>query len=126
MSSQLQCTVERHEGVVVIKPVGRLDSAQIAPFEEIVMRQVKNGKHDVIVDFEQLAFISSSALRILLIAGKEAKRKGNAFLLCTLMPHITDLMGIAGFDRLLQIRTNLAEAMQETVAGDAQEHAAGA
>lgn len=112
MSKQLEYHVDRRGGVMLIQPVGRLDSSQIARFEEVVMGQVQTGRHDVVLDFEQLTFLSSSALRILLGAGREAKKKKNAFLLCALRPHITDLMRTAGFDRLLQIRATTEEAIR--------------
>ncbi len=112
MSKQLEYHVDRRDGVMLIQPIGRLDSSQIARFQEVVMGQVQTGRHDVILDFEQLTFLSSSALRILLGAGREAKKKKNAFLLCGLRPHITDLMKTAGFDRLLQIRATTAEAIR--------------
>ena len=112
MNKQLDYHIDRRDGVMLIQPVGRLDSSQIARFEEVVMGQVQTGRHDVILDFEQLTFLSSSALRILLGAGREAKKKKNAFLLCALRPHISDLMKTAGFDRLLQIRATTEEAIQ--------------
>ena len=112
MSKQLEYHIDRRDGVMLIQPVGRLDSSQIARFEEVVMGQVQTGRHDVILDFEQLTFLSSSALRILLGTGREARKKKNAFLLCALRPHITDLMKTAGFDRLLQIRATTEEAIR--------------
>ena len=117
MNKQLEYHIDKRDGVMLIQPVGRLDSSQIARFEEVVMGQVQTGRHDVILDFEQLTFLSSSALRILLGAGRDAKNRNNAFLLCALKPHITDLMKTAGFDRLLRIHDTREQAMQNTAQG---------
>ena len=120
MSKQLEYHVDRRGGVMLIQPVGRLDSSQIARFEEVVMGQVQTGRHDVVLDFEQLTFLSSSALRILLGAARQAKNRNNAFLLCALKPHITDLMKTAGFDRLLRIHDTRKQAMQSAAEARAQ------
>ena len=112
MNKQLDYHIDRRDGVMLIQPGGLLDSSQIARFEEVVMGQVQTGRHDVILDFEQLTFLSSSALRILLGAGRDAKKRNNAFLLCALKPHISDLMKTAGFDRLLTLHDTREHAMQ--------------
>ena len=112
MSKQLECPVELHGNAVLIRPIGRLDSARIPRFEQIVMPHVQAARHDVVLDFSELTFLSSSVLRILLLAARAAKRHDKAFLLCALRPHITDLMNTAGFNRLLTIHATREEAMR--------------
>ena len=44
MTRQLDCAIERDNGVTVIKPSGRLDSGQIGRFEQLMMGRINNGE----------------------------------------------------------------------------------
>ena len=70
----------------------------------------------MVLHFGTLMFISSSALRILLLAARKIKQKHGTFLLCGLAPHLMDVMKTAGFERLLQIRSRREEALEEATA----------
>ena len=117
MTKQLRYAVERRDGVTVIRPSGQLDSGQVARFEKLVRERIERGERHVVLDFSTLMFISSPALRFLLLAAKRVRREQGTFLLCGLPPHITDLMKTTGFDRVLQIRKTREDAIQEAAAG---------
>ena len=109
----LECPVERKDGVAVIRPKGRLDSGQIGAFEKLLERLIKENQHHMVLDFGELRFISSSALRILLVTARKLRGKSGTFLLCELAPHVLDVMKTAGFDRLLDMRDSRDEAVAE-------------
>ena len=116
MTNQLRYAVERRDGVTVIRPSGQLDSGQVARFEKLVRERIERGERHVVLDFSMLEFISSPALRFLLLATKRARREQGTFLLCGLPSHIADLMKTTGFDRVLQIRNAREDAIQEAAA----------
>ena len=116
MTKQVRYAVERRDGVTVIRPSGQLDSGQVARFERLVRERIKRGQRHVVLDFSTLMFISSPALRFLLLASKRAKREEGTFLLCGLPPHIVDLMKTTGFDQMLQIRNTREDAIKEAAA----------
>ncbi|MDE2906805.1 MAG: STAS domain-containing protein [Acidobacteriota bacterium] len=60
-----------------------------------------------------MRFISSSVLRILLVAAKKLRGKSGTFLLCEPGPHVLDVMKTAGFDRLLDMRDSRDETVTE-------------
>ena len=68
MSVNIEVAEERVNEVLVLLPVGRLDSANARSFESITMAHINNGAQNLIVDFSRLNFISSSGMRVLLIA----------------------------------------------------------
>ena len=116
MTKQLRYVVERRDGVTVIRLSGHLDSRQLARFERLVRERIERGERHVVLDLSTLMFISSPALRFLLLATKRVSREQGTFLLCGLPPQIISLMKTTGFDRVLQIRTTRGEAIQEAVA----------
>ena len=111
--NEFKCRIERDSGVTVVRPCGHLDSAETESFERELMTAVETQEPRVVLDLDSLQFVSSSGLRVLLLAAKEIERKGGLLLLCALKPQIEVLLETAGFTRLLQIRTSRTEAVSE-------------
>ncbi len=102
---------ERQDGVLVLVPVGRLDSANVNAFETSVMQRIGDGDRRLIVDFGRLEFISSSGLRVLLLAAKALKGEGT-LVLCSMKPHVEDVFRISGFDRFIPVKKSRAAALE--------------
>ena len=70
-------TVETKENgnEITIKPVGRLDTTT-APQLEIQINAVLEKAEQLILDFEELEYLSSAGLRVLLTAQKPFMKKG--------------------------------------------------
>ena len=73
-TNEIEVAEERTRDVLVLLPMGRLDSGNAHSFESIVMEHVTRGELHLIVDFSHLDFISSSGLRVTLLAAKAAER----------------------------------------------------
>ena len=106
----IEVAEERNDEVLVLLPVGRLDSGNARSFESVVMDHVSSGERRLIVDFSRLDFISSSGMRVLLIAAKALKAGGGTLVLCGMKPHIEDVFRITGFDRLIPVKPSRATA----------------
>ncbi|MBO7709173.1 MAG: STAS domain-containing protein [Lachnospiraceae bacterium] len=61
----LNTTYELNGTTLTVKPVGQLDSMTAPVFEEEISQRL-SGVRSVIVDFEELNYISSAGLRVLL------------------------------------------------------------
>ena len=97
----IEVAEERAHDVLVLLPVERLDSANAMAFESIVMEHINGGEQRLIVDFSRLNFISSSGLRILLIATKALRAREGKIALCALPNYIDEVFRISGFDRIM-------------------------
>ena len=102
---------ERHDDVLVLYPVDRLDSANARAFEGIVLECINEGESRLIVDFSRLNFISSSGMRVLLIAAKQLHAKQGKLALCAMPEHIHEVFRISGFDRIIPIRDSRPSAL---------------
>ena len=65
----------------------------------------------LIIDFSHLNFISSSGLRVLLIAVKKLNANQGKLVLCDMQEHIHEVFQISGFDQLIPIRDSRQSAM---------------
>ena len=99
----IEVAEERDNGVLVLLPVGRLDSANARTFESIIMDHIGNSEQHLIVDFSRLAFISSSGMRVLLIAAKRLNASKGKLVLCEMQDHIHEVFHISGFDQIIPI-----------------------
>ncbi len=102
---------ERDNDVLVLLPVDRLDSTNAREFESIVMGHVDTGELRIIIDFSRLNFISSSGLRVLLIAAKKLSSTQGKLVLCDMQDHIHEVFVISGFDQVISIQESREASM---------------
>ncbi len=107
----IEVVEERDNDVLVLLPVDRLDSTNARAFESIVMDHISKGEQRMIVDFSRLNFISSSGLRVLLIAAKKFSATQGKLVLCDMREHIHEVFTISGFDQLIPIQDSRKASM---------------
>lgn len=78
---------------------GRFDASQVEKAEE-VFGQVMESR---VVNFSQLAYISSAGLGVLLAAQKRLRATGGALKLINANGHIRDIFRYSGFDQIFEI-----------------------
>lgn len=85
------------EGAIIMS--GRLDAAQAPRAQEFLDRF----GDDCIVDMQQLDYISSAGLGVLLKTHKRLMTSGQSLRLVNVNEHINTIFGYSGFDRLFEI-----------------------
>ena len=81
---------------------GRLDTTA-APAAERAMRKVAEEHQRLVIDFEQLQYITSAGLRVLLILQKIMMAKSGQLLLKNLNPQVMEVLEMTGFAGILSI-----------------------
>ncbi|NUM80048.1 STAS domain-containing protein [bacterium] len=79
--------------------IGRLDAAQA----EIARQTFNTIQSTMTVDFQQLDYISSAGLGVLLMTQKRLNDIGHSLKLIHMQRHIRDLFTFAGFDQIFLI-----------------------
>ncbi len=82
LSEIVDAAAELEVKLIGLNQVGRLDSTNARAFESIVIDHLSKGEQRLIVDFSRLNFISSSGLRVLLIAAKKLSATQGKLVLC--------------------------------------------
>ena len=106
---ELNCL--REGDVLCVEVSGRLDSTSASKFEQNVNEEVGDSKCSVVLDLENLAYISSAGLRAILLLTKTANAKGSKLALCTLPPQVEEVLKISGFDKIIPIHESRAQAV---------------
>jgi serine/threonine-protein kinase RsbW len=98
---------------------GRLDAVGTATALAPVHQAIANGAEYVLLDFDNVTFLSSTALRSLLLARKELLARNGELRLCNLRPQVREVFELTGFTRVFAIHSSRNEAL----AAFGQEHA---
>ncbi len=110
---EIEILEEREGTTLVLLPIARLDSSNARSFENVVIDHVESGEDQIVVDFSRLVFISSSGMRVLLIAAKKLHAKKGKLVLCSMQDSIREIFSISGFDQIIPIRKSRKGAIAE-------------
>ncbi len=96
---------EKQEGeLIILELSGRLDSNTYLQAEAVFTKYFQHQDlHHMLVDCSSLGFLSSSGIRIFLMAMKKYKAKGGRFVLCGLSEDIHELFEFSGLLPFLEI-----------------------
>ena len=83
---------------------GRLDTAAAPQFAEDLKIMMDNADKHLVLDMEQLSFISSSGLRLLLSLRKETMAKNGDITIINVLPEVKQVFTITGFYSLFQFK----------------------
>jgi anti-anti-sigma factor len=97
-------------GVVVVAPVGRLDSLSSRTLESALLGLVGEGRARLVVDLRAVTYISSTGLKVLLTGLRQAQRSGGGLMLANLGPRVREVFEISGFDTVFSLLTSVEDA----------------
>jgi anti-sigma B factor antagonist len=89
---------------------GSLDSNTATEFETHLYSAFDVGKTKIILNLENLDYISSAGIRVMLKATKDLKKIDGIIILCSLQDYVMEVFDIAGFVGYLNIVKNLDDA----------------
>jgi len=84
-------------GVVRVTAEGRLDAATVPALEKVLQRLLSDAQYRLVVDLGNVNYISSSGLRALLTARRQARSWGGDVYLCQLSPRVREILEMVGF-----------------------------
>lgn len=89
---------------IVLNLNGRLDTTTAPDFQSTLLAEIKTGK-DIILDFSELAYVSSAGLRSLLTGQKAVTAGGQVMTLRHVSEEIMEVFDMTGFSDILTIET---------------------
>lgn len=91
------------KGKMVLQISGRLDSSTAPQLQEYVDRKLE-GVSELLMDLNNLEYISSAGLRVFLSAGKKMKAAEGEMVITGANEEIREAFKITGFDTILKIQ----------------------
>lgn len=108
----MRIVVDDEGAVSVIRLHGKLDSATSADFEQAVSSVVANGSGGLLVDLNELSFMASAGLRVLLGAAKRLGPEDRALRVFGLNGLVRDTFEISGFVSIIDVRASESDARE--------------
>lgn len=99
----MEITSSKVNNYFEIKLNGRLDSNTSLRLEKDIVSIIENGEENILVNFKDLQYISSSGLRVFLVAAKMLEEKGKKINLCNMRDYVREVFDIAGFSAIFNI-----------------------
>lgn len=106
------------EDVWVVEARGRLDASLAPKLDAQLNALLAAGHAHVIVDFGRVSFISSSGLKVLLVALRAARGRGGDVRLCCMTERVRDVFMLSGFHKIFAIHATEREAAAAFLGGE--------
>lgn len=98
----MEISVHKEQDTLTLRLNGRLDTTT-APVLEESLRQNFNEEKYVRMDFEELEYISSSGLRVLLQTLKKTQSLGGNLTISNINDAVMEVFEITGFKRIFKL-----------------------
>ncbi len=100
------------DGIVVVDLSGKLDTQTSGPASEELTRIAQGDRMRILVNLENVEFVSSAGLRVLLRLAKTLGATDGVLKICCASGVVKEVMEISGFGTLLDIHETEASALE--------------
>ena len=103
---------DRKADAVILALSGKLDATTAKTFEDRIFGVINSGTQRLVVDLSQLDYVSSSGLRVFILAAKRLQTVDGKIVLCSMKDHVRQVFDLAGFSSMLSIYGSRDEAIK--------------
>jgi len=107
----MKITATQQAGIGVVSISGSIDSSSSGEAEKFFNEQIEKGTARLVVDLNQVGYMSSSGLRVLISTLKSARQHHGDLCLAGLQENIHQLLDLAGFTSIFKIYPTAEEAV---------------
>jgi anti-sigma B factor antagonist len=107
----MEFNTSQHGDVTVVRLIGKLDTQTSPDAETKLMGLIDGGALKIVINFEELIFISSTGLRVLLLAIKKLKKLDGGMRVFGMNDIVAEVFVISGFNTILTYADNEAAAL---------------
>ena len=90
---------------------GRVDGSNAREFQIALEAVINDSSGGLILDCEELTYISSAGLRVFLLMARILQQSNRKFAICSLSPEIGQIFEISGFDKIIPIHDKRSGAL---------------
>jgi len=101
----------KNDEIEIISISGRLDATTASEAEQTIIPIINDGDAKVIIDLQNLEYISSAGLRILLLVAKNISAKNGKLCICSLTGNVKSVFEISGFLSVFAIENSEEDAI---------------
>jgi anti-sigma B factor antagonist/stage II sporulation protein AA (anti-sigma F factor antagonist) len=114
MTFQLNINLDTVDKNIILRLDGRIDAVTTPILERKIHALLAEHHNRILLDFLHIDYLSSAGLRLLLATTKALKTKQGALILFSIDDEVMEIIKLAGFEKVLHIFANQAEAVRYT------------
>ena len=111
MGEALTIEVRHEQGYAIVAVAGEIDISTVTPMRERLFEVAASGA-PLVVDLEQVSFIDSVGIAVLVGAAKRAAMHGGTLQVACALPKIRQLVRLTGLDCRIPLARTLDEALE--------------
>ena len=93
---------EKNGTVLTVKPEGHLDAAASPLLQEDLLQRL-DGVREIVMDFTKVDYLSSAALRMLMVFEQKMEETGESLRLIHVDKTIFEVLELVGFTELMKV-----------------------
>ncbi|MDD4821897.1 MAG: STAS domain-containing protein [Bacteroidales bacterium] len=109
----MNISFETKSNFTVIHLTGRIDVTNSNDLETELIRLFEDDRYNLLINCAELNYISSSGLRVFLLAQKKVMAAQGDLIICSLQPMIREIFDISGLSTIFKICKSEEEALQK-------------
>lgn len=99
----MRVTKKEKNGITIVNVNGRLETGSAAFFTSEINRVIAES-HDIILDFEQLEYVSSAGLQAILLALQSCKVKNAKMRIINANEVVKEVFESTGFNKIVEVK----------------------
>ena len=99
----MELTHDKEDENLIITIKGRLDAASAPVADTAIKKIMEDNCRRVLFNLNDLEYLSSGGLRVILGVAKELKRKEGKLVLCSLNQFVKEIFEVSGFESIIPI-----------------------
>ena len=112
---------QRQDDILIATLIGRVDSTNADECQKMMEAEIAPKDKVLIMDFEQVSYISSAGLRVVVIMAKKFKGPYKQFGVCALSDPINKIFTMSGLDRAMPVIGTQTEAIAKLAQDEVEE-----
>ena len=109
----MQIIEEIKDGINIFRLIGRLDSSTSKELEDELIRAISGESNKIIINFENLEYISSAGLRVVFEAHHNLLKEDGQVILCSMPKPIREIFQTTRVDDYVLILDNMDQALKK-------------
>ena len=111
LNKPFQVVESRSGQVVILHVVGKVHSGTAQELDKALGRQLGNHQYHLVIDMEQVPFISSAGLRSLLAADRTARVAGGQVVLAALQEPVRQVFDMSKLSNIFSLHDSVEKAI---------------
>ena len=100
---EIEQEYKKEDNILILKIHGEIDVSNIAVFKETLLKGIEQKTPNILLDCEELKYIDSTGLGVLVSIYKKAKEMGGSIQIIHLKPYLQKIFLITDLDKIFNI-----------------------